>query len=538
MIFDLIVIGGGIVGTGIARDAALRGLRVALFEREDFGAGTSSRSTRLIHGGLRYLEQWDFGLVREDLRERELLLRNAPHLVRPLPFLIPFYRTGALHRLKLRAGLLLYDVLSFDRSLPGHRMLTRAATLALEPGLNSDGLQGAALYHDAQISAPERLCVENVVDAEAHGALAFNHTAVIGAVWAGEPAEVRRRIAGVQVRDRLTGAETEARAPVVVNAAGPWLDDLTGRITGQASARIRRTKGVHFAAPGALRHAVVLFSEEDERLFFLVPWLGHTWVGTTDTDYEGDPAEARATAEEIAYLRRDARRTLPDAPWDTIYFTQAGVRALVREDGKDPSAVSRRHQVLDHARASGPAGLISVLGGKLTAYRSIAEEVIDLVCRRLGNGRRGETAVRPLPGGRMKSLAALEAECEGRCAGLGLSGEQARHLTALYGTRYGEVLALLHESPPLASPLHALYPDLRAQVHHAVLRERCRTAADFLMRRSFLHFTPDQGRAALEPVIDELAGLLSWDAARCERERAEYERALALTAAPDEPQSG
>src|SRR5437764_355674 len=323
--YDLIVIGGGIVGTGIARDAALRGLRVALFEKEDFGAGTTSRSTRLIHGGLRYLRQWDLGLVRADLRERELLLKNAPHLVKPLPFLVPFYRRSLSYRLKLRAGLLLYDLLSYDKSLPSHRMLSRAETLSREPGLHPEGLQGAARYYDAQISSPERLCVENFLDAEANGAEVFNHTEAVA------PLIDASRLIGVRVRDRFTDQEREVRAALTINASGPWLDATTSLLTSRESRRLRRTKGVHVAAPAASRHALVLFSDEDERLFFVVPWLGKSWVGTTDTDFEGRPEETRATAEEVAYLLRDARRVLPDGPWETLYFTQAGVRALVRE---------------------------------------------------------------------------------------------------------------------------------------------------------------------------------------------------------------
>jgi glycerol-3-phosphate dehydrogenase len=196
-------VGGGVIGTGIARDAALRGLRVALFEQDDFGAGTSSRSTRLIHGGLRYLAQLDFGLVRDDLRERELLLRNAPHLVRPLPFLVPIYERGLAYRLKLRAGMLLYDLLSHGKSLPAHTMLNHAETLQREPGLNPRGLQGAALYWDAQITYPERLCIENAVDAEAHGALLRNHAQVVA------PVLEAGRLTGVSVRDRLTGNQVE-----------------------------------------------------------------------------------------------------------------------------------------------------------------------------------------------------------------------------------------------------------------------------------------------------------------------------------------
>lgn len=531
--YDLLVIGGGIIGSGIARDAALRGLRVALVEKEDFGAGTTSRSTRLIHGGLRYLAQWDIGLVSDDLRERERLLHNAPHLVRPLPFLLPLYQNGPLSPVKLRAGMLLYDLLSMGKSLPPHRMLSRAKTLALEPGLNADGLTGAALFYDAQIVSPERLCIENVIEAAAHGAAILNHTEVVRAILEG------KRMVGVEARDTTTHApkhphtQTAFLARVTINASGPWFDALAGLLTGQESRRIRRTKGIHFAAPAVTKHAIVLFSQVDGRLFFLVPWLDHTLVGTTDTDFHGDPAETRATAEEVEYLLRDASRAIPEAPWDTIFFTHAGVRALVRSnDRRHPSAVSRKHLLIDHAAEGGPEGLISVLGGKITAYRSIAEGAVDLACRKLGRADRGTTAARPLPGGRIGECASFEAECQGRCAALGLSQDQGRHLAIVYGSRYTEVLEIAKARPELAAALHRCYPDIRAQVHHAVAHEYCRTVSDFLMRRSLLFFAPDQGRAALDAVLAEMAPLLGWDNASIAHERADYQRALGLSAVP------
>jgi len=537
--FDLLIIGGGIIGCGIARDAALRGLRVALFEKEDFGYGTSSRSTRLIHGGLRYLERYDFGLVQQDLREREILLRIAPHRVRPLPFLVPLYRRSAFYRAKLRVGMWLYDVLSYGKSLPNHRFLSREETLQAEPGLAPDGLQGAALYYDAQASFAERLCIDNVVDAAAHGAQVYNHTEVTG-LLRGE----KGWVTGLRVRDRLTGEEAEARGAVVINAAGPWVDALEQKLAGSSRPRLRLTKGIHFAAPPAVRHALVLFSETDARLFFVIPWMGYAWVGTTDTDFNGDLDAVRTTGEEVCYLLETVGKVLPRADWRSIYFTTAGVRALVREDR--PSAresdVSRKHRLVVHTEAEGLAGMISVLGGKLTAYRSIADEVVTRAYRlpteqylaknpgvrlRLRPLRPCTTQKRPLPGGDFKDLETLREEARQHAAALGLDADQADHLVFLYGTRYTHILDLIRQRPELGRRFAPAYSDVRAEVHHAVAQEFARTARDFLMRRAPLFFTPDQGQQAALPVVEEMADLFGWDESRCQAELSAYQAQVA-----------
>jgi glycerol-3-phosphate dehydrogenase len=281
--FDVIVIGGGIIGCGIARDAALRGLHVAVVEQRDFGGGTTAASTRIVHGGLRYLEMLDFRLVRMDLRERETLLRMAPHLVAPLQFVIPFFGPSALSRLRIAAGLALYDALSYDKSLPSHRMLNAAEARSLDPVLGRGDIRGAATYYDARVDLPERLALENALDAERRGAAIFNYA---------EAASITPDDRGVRVRvrDRLAGYEAEIRARLAVNATGAWVSD-----------GIRKTKGVHIVVPQVTTHALVIFSAIDRRLMFAIPRAGQTWIGTTDTDYEGDPADARATRRDVEY---------------------------------------------------------------------------------------------------------------------------------------------------------------------------------------------------------------------------------------------
>src|SRR6266540_1415498 len=254
--FEVVVVGGGIIGAGIARDAALRGLRVALFEKRDFCSGTTAGSTRLIHGGLRYLEMFDFGLVRMDLHERETLLRIAPHLVKPLEFIMPFYGTSVFYRCKMKLGMTLYDLLSYDKSLPRHRFLTSAELKTLEPNLCRQDLQGALVYFDAQANSPERLCLENIIDACEHGAQTFNYAEVTGALYSGEV------ICGIRVRDLLSDERTEVtvKSRVVANASGAWFDRVAGRLTVPGTPKqIRTTKGVHIACPPVTNRAVIVF---------------------------------------------------------------------------------------------------------------------------------------------------------------------------------------------------------------------------------------------------------------------------------------
>lgn len=450
--FDVAVIGGGVIGAGIARDASLRGLAVALFEKHDYGSGTTSGSSRLIHGGLRYLEMFDFTLVRMDLRERETLLRIAPHLVKPLEFLVPFYSSGIFERLKMRAGMILYDLLSYDKTLPSHRMLSARETLAAEPSLRPEGLEGAASYYDAQIESPERLAVENILDARMNGAQTFNYAEVTGAI------RENGRVTGVVVRDVLTGAEADVQAKVVINASGPWFDRVAGRLEANAPSRIRTTKGAHLACPPSTTRAVVLFSEGDRRLFFVIPLRGFSWVSTTDTDFTEDPATASATHEDVEYLMRSAGAYIPSLRNAPVYWTNAGVRALVMQEGSE-SSVSRLHKILAEP------GLISVLGGKITGYRAIAEDATDAAAKQLDAMAPSLTAHRPLPGPR--------------------------------------------------SPLE----------------EQCVHLSDYMMRRTSLSFTPDQGRGVMREKAEYLAGVLGWSKERTDAEIAAYLNDLEPSAA-------
>ncbi len=514
--FDVIVIGGGIIGAGIARDAALRGLRVALFEKSDFGSGTTAGSTRLIHGGLRYLEMLDFGLVRMDLRERETLLRIAPHLVKPLEFILPFYGSSLWHRYKMKLGMTLYNWLSYDKSLPRHRFIAPADLATMEPNLCQQGLQGAMTYFDAQANSPERLCLENIIDAREHAAQTFNYAEVTEAILRDGVIE------GVRVTDLLSDVTTDVSVAgrVVVNASGAWFDRVAGRLAASdVPVKLRTTKGVHIASPQLTDRAIVLFSRVDGRLMFVIPWLGHSWIGTTDTDFSGDPATAQATSADIDYVLRSVTDFFPALDTKEVRFSNAGVRALVKGEGA-ASSVSRTHRITDGGD-SGARNLISVLGGKITGYRAIAEEVVDAVCAKLKVSASCATAARPLPGAR--------GDLKPEVSSCGLGVETINHLFDLYGSRASEVIQLAAADEHLRAPLSPQTPDVGAQVVFAARTEQCVRLVDFILRRSLLGFSGDQGQSALSAAAILLAEELGWSPARTNAEVELYQDCIART---------
>ncbi len=374
---DVVIIGAGINGAGIARDAAMRGLKVLLIEKGEVGQGTTVASTRLIHGGLRYLEHFEFGLVHESLREREILLRIAPHLVRPLAITIPIYKQNRRGRLTIRAGMILYDLLSWGKSLPRHRMLSRAETLKQLPGLNPEGLAGSALYYDAQVEFPERLVMENVLSAREFGAEVLTHTRVTNlAVADGQ-------VSGVEVED---GHRRFAEAAVIINAAGPWIDLVLERVAVKSPKLIGGTKGSHIVVPtfpGAPANAIYLEARSDGRPLFIIPWNKLYLIGTTDVRFEGDPDEVRCEPWEIDYLLSETNLALPAAHLtrDNIVDTYSGVRPLPVTHDKDEQSITRRHFIRQHPELP---NLLSIVGGKLTTYRSLAEECVDLIFQKLG----------------------------------------------------------------------------------------------------------------------------------------------------------
>ena len=497
--YDLVVIGGGIHGAGIARDAALRGLRTALFERDDLASGTSSASSKLVHGGLRYLEQFRFGLVRESLRERTTLRRIAPHLVRPLPFLAPLYDEAPRGRWTMEAGLWLYDLLASRGGLDRHRWLSAEQARALEPNLREQGLRGAFLFWDAQMD-DARLVIENALDAARHGAMVRNGARAVDLLVE------EQRVAGVRLRDASDGREWTVRAGMVVNAAGPWYADLSGRQDLGRPLRPRLSRGTHVVlGPLTRGHALLLRARQDGRVMFVLPWKGRSLVGTTDVDHPGDADAARPTPAEIDYLLREVITHLdvPAPRREDVLFAFAGVRALRPEEVEDPGRVGRDALVHEDA-----PGMLGVLGGKYTTYRAVAERVVDAVERRLGRGVSAcRTAERVLPGGDVPPMNDYFEVAEDLLTRKydRLEIGVLRYLLGTYGARHLEILHLLDDDPEAAAPVETGLPFTLAEVEHCLRTEWARDVDDVVRRRCYrlmLGGFDDHARAAWQRAVD------------------------------------
>ena len=540
-VYDLIVVGGGINGAGIARDAAQRGMNVALLEKNDFSSGTTQAPTRLIHGGLRYLEYFEFSLVFESLQEREILLRVAPHLVHPLPFIIPIYAHHRRGPLLVNLGMLGYDVLSFNKSLPRYRRLSAAQVRELEPGLDPDGLRGGVLYYDGQVDWPERLCLANALAAGQSGAYVRNYSQVVGFLGNAKSVE------GVRVRETLTGKKYDLRARLVVNAAGPWADSVLQLHDTAEPRRVLGTKGIHVVVPsfrGAPRHAIYIEARSDGRPYFVVPWAGALLIGTTDDPYTGSLDDVRPTDAEARYLLAEVNQVFPAANLSTedVHHTYAGVRALPVQRGKTTGALSRRSFIHDHEKEEGVRGLVSIIGGKLTAYRHLAEEVVDhaQAILRVKGLKPCRTSQTPLPGGELSDLQAyLSAETSHASTRFELQPQQIEHLIRLYGTCYAEVLALVEQHPELGTRLVKGSPDIAAQAVYAVDHEMAQRLSDFFVRRTGLVSRDGGSDAAVLAVARIFAEHLQWDVPCIEREIAAWrdERARLFTLQPDTVQA-
>lgn len=504
---DLLVIGGGVNGLATAWDASLRGLRVAIVEKGDWGSGTSSWSSRLIHGGLKYLEHLEFGLVFESLRDREWLLRSAPHLVKPLAFLMPFYRTNEHGRLILRLGMFVYDVLSFGKSVPNHRGLSRKATIEREPSLVRDGLQGAGVYYDAQVAHAERLCVELMLAARAAGAITVNYAEVEALLARGSS------VAGATVVDRETGERFDVPATVTVNAAGPWIDDVL-RGTDMGAVRLNGgTKGTHLVVDrwqgGPTEECVYYEARSDGRQVLVIPWLDRYLIGSTDKRFDGDLDRAMPDEQEVEYILAETNAVFPEARLtrDSIAFAYTGVRPLPYKASGAEGAITRKHIVKVHPQG----GLITLIGGKLTTFRTLGEHAADAASRVLGVKQKSRTRTTALPGSAIKPEVALAQVREMRP---GLDSAVAIRLVDIYGSRALDVVQLMETDDP-----HAV---ITAEVLVAVRHEQARTLSDVLARRTMRGLDNDLGVSVLARVVAVMATELGWSAGRAASERDEY----------------
>ena len=542
--FDLIVVGAGINGSGIARDAAMRGLRVLLLDKGDISSGTTQWATRLIHGGLRYLEHYEFALVRESLRDREAILHVAQHLVKPLGFLVPIYDRSSRGPLMIRLGMNVYDALSYDRSMDRHKMLSRKKVEEREPGLNPEGLKAAAFYYDAQVEYAERVAVENAISARDNGATIITYANVERLIV--ENGDVR----GVEFTDVFEGESYTASAPVTVNVAGPWVDEVLADIqrpgTDENVGRFMGgTKGSHLIVdpfPGAPEgEALYVEARKDGRPYFIVPWNGRYLIGTTDLRYEEDLDYVRASEDEIQYLLDETNYVIPEARLsrEDVLFTYAGVRPLPYNPEGETGGVTRSHVVFDHAKGGSAAGgkvksqsaelpqvggLLSIIGGKLTTYLNLSRQTVDAVFEKLGRKAPKSTSRKvPLPGSETSDFEAFAAGFRSASA---IPEVLSGRLLKLYGVRAAEVLKVGEGDPELLTPLSSIISVetalIGAEVIWALREEMAQTLSDVLLRRTMAGYGP---RVGLE-VADAAAGIavkhLGWEQERAEREVREY----------------
>lgn len=515
---DVLVVGGGVVGAGTVLDAATRGLSTGIVEARDWASGTSSRSSKLIHGGLRYLEMLDFALVREALKERGLLLeRLAPHLVKPVPFLYPLQHKG-WERLYAGTGVALYDAMSVSsghgRGLPTHRHLSRKRALRVAPCLRKDALTGALQYYDAQVD-DARFVMDLVRTATSYGALAANQAKVVGFLREGE------RVVGVRVQDRALGGEYEIRARQVVNSSGVWTDDTQAMISERGQFHVEASKGIHLVVPrDRISSSTGLILRTEKSVLFVIPWGRHWIVGTTDTAWDLDKAHPAASSADIDYLLEHVNEVLATPlTRDDVEGVYAGLRPLLAGESDATSKLSREHTV-----AHPVPGLVVVAGGKYTTYRVMAKDAVDEAVRGL-DYRVAECCTEQVPLAGAEGYHALWNSRARIAARAGLHVVRVEHLLNRYGSLVDEVLELIAADPELAKPLPAADDYLRAEIVYACTHEGARHLEDVLTRRTRISIeTFDRGTRSARECAELMAGVLGWDKERVDREVAYYEK--------------
>jgi glycerol-3-phosphate dehydrogenase len=519
---DLLIVGGGITGACLAWDASLRGLRVALVDQVDFAAATSSSTSKMIHGGLRYLKNGEIGLVRESLRERRILQAIAPHLVWPLRFMIPTYKTGNL-KWMIKAGMMAYHMLAFDRNrgmdadhrMPGHESLSPAEVLSREPGVDAEALTGGAVYYDGQCN-PERLTLEFILGARELGATCLNYARVEA---------VKRDKAGdvdVDVLDRLTGRHHSVCARMVANTAGPWADGVDSLFGTGESMTLLRSKGIHIVTRSICRDNTLVLRTRQGRHFFIIPWRGMSLIGTTDTSYEGALDDLSASDEDVQTFLDEINGAYPSAGLTIadVRYRYVGVRPLVEQETQVYKA-SRRYEIVDHHQ-DGSRGLISAVGGKYTTSRNLAEKLTDRILNHLDRPAvQCLTEKRMLPGGmegRIGEWVAQQLETHKQA----LPPECLEHLLRTYGTRFEGVLERAASDPALAEPIAEGRPEIMAEVAFAIECEQALTLTDVLVRRTGIGTIGHPGDEVLDRLAALAGRLLGWDEQRLALEKARF----------------
>jgi glycerol-3-phosphate dehydrogenase len=529
--FDVCVVGGGITGLFVAHDAAIRGLKVALLERSDFASGTTSATTKLIHGGTSYLEHYELGLVREALHERRVLMRLAPHLVRVLPFMVPVYKGGPVSAPVLRAGMLVYDALSYDKNwdtpadkqMSLHRFMPSQEVAEIEPIVPQEGLRGASIYQDGQAPNPMRLCIELAKTAAANGAELANYAAVTGLRIE------NGRVCGVEALDSLTGSTFSVKARLVINCAGIWAVEVMKLLGKPPPVQLAPSKGIHLVTrPLVHKHAVIGVAPSGRRVMVL-PWRGKSLIGITDEFYDGPLDRIRPTLSEVKTLLEDANGFLPTARLtiDDVEHSYAGARPLIYRPGKSASDLSRAYKIFDHGKSSGIPGMLSVVGGKLTTSRSLAEAVTDLAAKQLGKRARCQTEHLPIGGGDIGSVEEYLARQRELAQGL-VDPEALAELVHSYGSAYVDVLDYVRKDARLGQRITPKLPFILAEVHYGAEHEMASCIADVALRRTDSGNLGDPGGAIGKAIGAELKRVLGLSDQQEEQQLASYLDQIAI----------
>jgi glycerol-3-phosphate dehydrogenase len=529
--FDLIVVGGGITGACVAYDAARRGLGVGLLEKKDFGWATSAATSKMIHGGLRYLANLEIGLVRESLRERRILENIAPNYVYPLPFLVPTYEGTKSNKWLIETGMLLYDILSFDKGrtwdkakrIPGHHFLSREEALREEPNLRGEQLTGASIYYDCQSIFPERLTLAFVKSAVKHGAQVANRAEVTGFLYGKDST-----ITGVKVLDLTVGKEVAIEGRLTVNCGGPWADIiLRDAERGRSSHTINRSEGIHLITRPLVKEYALALMTPAGRHMFLIPWRGHTLIGTTDKEYEGDPDAYRVTRESVEGFLREINECYGDGRlgYGDVLSAYGGLRPLVEDQVEGTYESSRKYEIYDNEK-DGFNGLITVEGGKYTTSRRLAEKLLDRVQKKLEQKPKDAlTDKEYLQGCEIEDMPAFLEEIREKHPGF--DPRTIEYLGKNYGTEYKEVLAIAQEGEGLSEPVTA-DGEILAEVVYAARSEMVHSLKDILFRRTGLGTLGDPGEDVLTRAGEIAARELGWTDERLATELDEARQALRL----------
>lgn len=519
-VYDILIVGGGITGAGIARDASMRGYSVALIDKGDFASGTSSKSSKLVHGGVRYLELFEFGLVFEASRERRTLWQIAPHLAQPLPFLFPVYRDARWPAWMVNTGLWMYDALSLFRNFKRHEMFSNQEIARRMHGIDVGNINGGAYYFDGQVD-DARLTLETIRTAHRHGAVIASYVQVDDLLKQGG------KIVGVKAHDTLRGEQVEIHARVVVNATGPWADSLLQLDDPKSPARMRPTKGVHLFVPRDKiggDSAVAFPAHSDGRLMFIIPWGNFSIIGTTDTDYTGDYDRVYADAADVDYVIAAVQHAFPGAPLQKsdVISTYAGLRPLVMQQGKSATKTSREHEIW-----TTPSGLVTIAGGKLTTFRSMAEELVNVVARQL----RAEFNIAPKQPCMTARVPLVDVDTT-TVPPDGLPPEVIEHLNHAHGPEMGRVVEIAKREARLAQLIVDGLPYIWAEMQYSVEQEMALTVTDILERRMhILNESRDMGVGFASEVAMRLGDFLDWDKVEIERALRGYQEQVELASA-------